>query len=495
MAVGNITNVIPASELPVMAEEEFLADTTVVTVDGSGKMKQITRPSMFNVIASIVQKGDKGDTGATGLTGVKGDKGDKGEKGDTGATGLTGATGATGAQGAQGYSGWTPVLTVVARSSDQVLQVVNWTNPNPSAPNKPSFPVYVSATGFTTNIAEAINIKGSQGLQGIQGIQGAAGTNGTNGTNGWSPIIILQEDPETNLVYFYLSTWVGGTGVPPTTIGYISESGITTDPVAGSDIGSLPLTISFSDITDKPTTLTGYGIVATTDDVDEGTTNKYFTETRVVETPLTGLSLTDTSDVVSTDNVVEAFGKLQAKEDARRNEAGQVKITYSDLTLTNFTANTYKTFNIVSATQTVVASPTTTYPRSTPNSYSGVFDSTRGSSPNGRLIENPIAGQLHGWRIQGSYSGKSVSGTAAEVLSLRIRNPVSGFVYVKAITLSNNLSSSTFADDLLTIADNDSIPSPNGYILEAATSMTDAGITIKIDAITRISYAFENFIP
>ena len=34
MAVGNITNVIPASELPVMAEEEFLANVTVAVVDG-----------------------------------------------------------------------------------------------------------------------------------------------------------------------------------------------------------------------------------------------------------------------------------------------------------------------------------------------------------------------------------------------------------------------------------------------------------------------------
>ena len=54
MAVGNITNVIPASELPVMAEEELLANVTFVTVDGSGKMKQIPRPALFNTVATSV---------------------------------------------------------------------------------------------------------------------------------------------------------------------------------------------------------------------------------------------------------------------------------------------------------------------------------------------------------------------------------------------------------------------------------------------------------
>lgn len=126
------------------------------------------------------------------------------------------------------------------------MQVVNWTNPNLSATNKPTSPLYVGVTGFTPNIADAVNIKGSQGLQGLQGIQGANGLNGANGTNGWSPVITLRKDTLTNLVYFYLGSWVGGTGVSPTTIGYISNEGVTPSPVAGSDIGSLPMTVPIS---------------------------------------------------------------------------------------------------------------------------------------------------------------------------------------------------------------------------------------------------------
>ena len=437
MAVGNITNVIPASELPVMTEAEYLANVNTLTVDGTGKLKQLPRGAMFNLIATVVQKGDKGDKGDTGLTGATGARGEKGDKGDTGATGAAGATGVTGAKGDQGFAGWTPVLSIVPRgSTEEVLQVINWTNPNPLATNKPTFPLYVGSTGLTANIAGAINIKGSQGLQGLQGIQGANGTNGTNGTNGWSPVITLREDTLTNLVYFYLGSWVGGTGTQPTTVGYISQDGVTPEPVVGSDIGSLPLTISFSDIAGKPTTVSGYGIT-------------------------------------------------------NYNEAGQVKVNYTDLSVSNFTANTYKPFNIISATHAIAASPTTTYPHSTPNNYAGVFDGARGSTPNGRLIENPVGGQTHAWRLQGSYSGKSTGGSGVELLYLRIRNPVSGFQIIKAITLPNGIASGNIYEEFITIADDASIPSPNGYILEVASSVTDAGLTVQMDSITRISFAVE----
>ena len=320
MAVGNITNVIPASELPVMTEEEYLSNVNTLAVDGTGKLKQLPRGAMFNLISTVVQRGEKGDTGSNGLTGATGARGEKGDKGDKGDTGATGATGAVGAKGDQGFTGWTPVLSIVPRGAteEEVLQVINWTNPNPSATNKPAFPVYVATTGFTTNISEAVNIKGAQGLQGLQGIQGSNGTNGTNGvngTNGWSPIITLKEDTTTGLVYFYLNSWVGGTGTPPVDIGYISQDGITTEPVVGSDLNSLmgSLELPFSSVKDTPTTLSGYGIVDTTDSLDEGVVNKYFSESRVRYSKLTDLTEATASEIVETDDLITALGKLQAQ--------------------------------------------------------------------------------------------------------------------------------------------------------------------------------------
>lgn len=334
MAVGNITNVIPASELPVMSEEEFLANVTTVVVDGSGKLKQIPRPAMFNVISTAVQKGEKGDTGATGPQGPQGPQGPKGDKGDTGPQGPAGTSGTAGTKGDQGFNGWSPVLAIVPRGSEQIVQVVNWTNPDPSATGKPNFPLYVGASGLTTNIDDAINIKGNQGEQGLRGIQGANGANGTNGANGWSPLISLREDETTNLVYFYLESWVGGTGSPPEDVGYISIEGITPEPVEGSDIFSLPFAVDWNTITATPDTLLGYGITdaytktesdtllsdkldttATTDDLTEGTTNKYFSENLVRDTNLSGLSFDSSEDVVDTDTVLQAIGKLQAKFD------------------------------------------------------------------------------------------------------------------------------------------------------------------------------------
>ena len=57
--------------------------------------------------------------------------------------------------------------------------------------------------------------------------------------------------------------------------------------------------------------------------------------------------------------------------------------------------------------------------------------------------------------------------------------------------MPNGPASANVYEEILTIADDASIPSPNGYILEVATSVTEAALTIQIDNITRISYAVE----
>ncbi len=52
---------------------------------------------------------------------------------------------------------------------------------------------------------------------------------------------------------------------------------------------------------------------ANTDGVPEGSTNRYFTETRVRATPMTGLSTTDITPVVAADQLLAAIGKLQGQ--------------------------------------------------------------------------------------------------------------------------------------------------------------------------------------
>jgi hypothetical protein len=173
----------------------------------------------------------------------------------------------------------------------------------------------------------------------------------------------------------------------------------------------------------------------------------------------------------------------------RKNESGQVKVNYTGLSLSNFTSDVLKTFDINVATPTISASPTTKYPNSTPNNYSGFFDSARGVSPIGRLIENPINGQTHIWRIQGTYANKNNNNVG--IIELVLRNPVSGFQYYMAINLPEGRTSGNFNIVGFTISDSASIPSPNGYILDAITSFTDNNLLIDIQSITRFSNAIE----
>ena len=431
------------NDLPLATTASFSDNDLFLIVD-DGEARLLRRDTFQAWMLANVQ-GEKGDTGAAGINGTNGTNGADGADGANGLSAyqvavnngfvgtesawLLSLKGATGSSGTNGSNGWSPVFSVVSRGDDKVLQLVQWVGGTGTAPTTLG---YIGASGIVTNIANAVNIRGTQG---------------DLGNNGWTPVLAVATNSSSQQVMRVLD-WILGSGDKPST-GYVGTSGIVTDIDAATPINN------------------------------------------VLETVLVGLSLSTKTAVTNTDTLLAAIGKLQAQLTGMSNEAGQVKANYTGLSLTGFTANTFKTFDVNSATVSLATSPTTTYPKSTPNSYSGMFDSTRGISPTGRLIENPISGQVHGWRIQGTFSGKSTAGSTTEVLTLRVRNPVSGFIYNKAITLPNNLDSGTFANDLLTIADDASIPSPNGYVLEASLSTTDAGCSIVITAITRISYAKE----
>ena len=58
---------------------------------------------------------------------------------------------------------------------------------------------------------------------------------------------------------------------------------------------------------------------SSTDSITEGTSNLYFTETRVRNTALTGLSTSTNSAVTATDNVLGGLGKLQAQVNSKSN--------------------------------------------------------------------------------------------------------------------------------------------------------------------------------
>lgn len=215
------------------------------------------------------------------------------------------------------------------------------------------------------------------------------------------------------------------------------------------------------------------------------------TRSNALQVRMNGLVEAPTATIAEID--ADATGKaLTTKEYVAQknlNEAGQVRINYTGLGLVGFVADVAQAFNINAATPTVAASPTTTYPTSTPNSYAGVFDATRGTTPTGRLIENPILGQTHTWRFQVEYAGKVAGNNGA--LDIILTNPVSGFQYTMSFTLPSGRTSGILNDIAITIADNASISSPNGYILQTKTSFTDATLEVNVTNITRVSHSIK----
>ena len=64
--------------------------------------------------------------------------------------------------GAQGFQGWSPVLSTVAYLNSIVLKVTDWTG---GFGTKPAINLYLTAAGYTTNIALATNVRGSGAVE------------------------------------------------------------------------------------------------------------------------------------------------------------------------------------------------------------------------------------------------------------------------------------------------------------------------------------------
>jgi len=103
----------------------------------------------------------------------------KGETGTPGAPGEDGTDGAAGADGASGNDGWSPVFSVVNDGTRRVLRLTDWIGGSGAKPG--STGLYVSTTGLTSTIGDAVDIRGPQGIQGDQGVKGDQGIQGEPG--------------------------------------------------------------------------------------------------------------------------------------------------------------------------------------------------------------------------------------------------------------------------------------------------------------------------
>jgi hypothetical protein len=95
----------------------------------------------------------------------------------------------------------------------------------------------------------------------------------------------------------------------------------------------------------------------TTDNVVEGATNKYFTETRVRDTLLTGLSTATSTPVVATDSILTAFGKLVAQVDLLKDVAPNARSAPYTLALTDRGLSVDTSANVTIPDNATVAFP------------------------------------------------------------------------------------------------------------------------------------------
>ena len=109
-----------------------------------------------------------------------------------------------------GPDGWSPELAVVPDGERRVFQVADWVG---GETTKPPIGDYVGSTGYVSNIADAIDIRGPQGVEGADGVAGPSnvlsigtvtgGATASATITGTSPsqvlnLVLPKGDPGTN---------------------------------------------------------------------------------------------------------------------------------------------------------------------------------------------------------------------------------------------------------------------------------------------------------
>lgn len=114
-----------------------------------------------------------------------------------------------GAGGDDGETGWSPTLAVVSDGARRVMQVVAWQGGTGSAP---ATGFYVGPEGLVSDIAEAVDVRGSVG---------------PGGNAGWTPVLAVVADDERRVLQ--VLAWQGGEGSPPATGLYVGPEGLVSD--------------------------------------------------------------------------------------------------------------------------------------------------------------------------------------------------------------------------------------------------------------------------
>lgn len=162
----------------------------------------------------------------------------------------------------------------------------------------------------------------------VVGAPGAAGANGSDGDDGTDGrgIASMAIDGAGHLIITYDDATTEDAGLIPGGSGGVASWGSITGSLSAQTDLATALTAKVDKVlgkglstedfsTAEKTKLSGIAAGATananTDALTEGSTNLYHTAARVLAVALSGFSLATGGAVVSTDNVLQAFGKLQ----------------------------------------------------------------------------------------------------------------------------------------------------------------------------------------
>ena len=154
--------------------------------------------------------------------GARGPAGPAGPEGPTGLTGAAGAAGATGADGPAGDAAWTPTFSMEINGQRRLVKIPDWVG---GGGDKPAVNLYIAATGLSSDVANAIDIRGPTGQRGDPGATGLTGPAGADGDDAWTPVFALEVDGDD--VYVKVIDWTGGTDPKPAINQYITPTGLS----------------------------------------------------------------------------------------------------------------------------------------------------------------------------------------------------------------------------------------------------------------------------
>lgn len=151
------------------------------------------------------------------------------------------------------------------------------------------------------------------------------------------------------------------------------------------------------------------------------------------------------------------------------------------LTFTTQNAGTYQNVNYT----TPLSLYSTYWPENQAVSDANIVGTNGGNTT---YIENSIAGQVHTWRVIITYSGKNNGSNI--FATIRLRNPVppSTFTLQQTVICPTGTTTGVLSVIFISIADNLSLPAPNGtgngYVIDATA---DGPVTLTVNSVTRIS--------